>query len=107
MVLAISNDSKKRTPLYETHLKLGARMIDFAGWLMPVQYEGIIKEHENVRKNAGVFDISHMGEFLIEGEDVLNFLQYLMTNDLNLLKVGKDQYSVMCNEDGTVVDDVM
>lgn len=107
MVLAISNDSKKRTPLYETHLKLGARMIDFAGWLMPVQYEGIIKEHENVRKNAGVFDISHMGEFLIEGEDVLNFLQYLMTNDLNLLKVGKDQYSVMCNEDGTVVDDVI
>ncbi|TFG15090.1 MAG: glycine cleavage system aminomethyltransferase GcvT [Promethearchaeota archaeon] len=100
-------EPKKRTPLYETHLKLGARMIDFAGWLMPVQYEGIIKEHEIVRKDAGIFDISHMGEFLIEGEDVFEFLQYIMTNDLNLLNIGKGQYSVMCYENGTVVDDVI
>ncbi len=82
-------------------------MIDFAGWIMPVQYEGIIKEHEIVRKNAGVFDISHMGEVLLEGEDVLDFLQYLMTNDLNLLEVGKSQYSVICYENGTVVDDTI
>ena len=105
MDLAIKNNSKKQTPLYENHLKLGARIIDFAGWLMPVQYESIIKEHENVRNNAGVFDISHMGEFLIEGDDVVDFLQYIMTNDLNLLEIGKSQYSVMCYENGTVVDD--
>jgi len=82
-------------------------MIDFAGWMMPLQYESIVKEHETVRKNAGVFDISHMGEFLLEGGDVFDFLQYLMVNDLNLLEVGKSQYSVMCYENGTVVDDVI
>jgi aminomethyltransferase len=95
------------TPLYETHLKLGARMIDFAGWVMPVQYESIVKEHENVRTNAGLFDISHMGEFLLEGNEVIDFLQRIMTNDLNLLKPGKSQYSVMCSENGTVVDDAI
>ena len=105
MDLAIKNNSKKRTPLYENHLKLGARIIDFAGWLMPVQYESIIKEHENVRNNAGIFDISHMGELLLEGDDVFDFLQYIMTNDLNLLEIGKSQYSLMCYENGTVVDD--
>ena len=107
MDLAIKNNSNKRTPLYGIHFKLGARIIDFAGWLMPVQYESIITEHETVRKNAGVFDISHMGEFLLEGKDVINFLQYLMTNDLNLLEIGKSQYSVMCYENGTVVDDII
>ena len=105
MDLAINNNSKKRTPLYEVHLKLGARIIDFAGWMMPVQYESIIKEHETVRNNAGIFDISHMGEFLLEGKDVFDFLQFIMTNDLNLLEIGKSQYSVMCYENGTVVDD--
>ncbi len=107
MGLAIKNNSKKQTPLYETHLKLGAKMINFADWIMPVQYDSIIKEHELVRKSVGVFDISHMGEFLIEGEDVINFLQFIMTNDLSLLKAGKSQYSVMCYENGTVVDDTI
>ncbi len=97
----------KKTPLYETHVKLGARMVDFAGWLMPVQFESIIKEHEAVRSNAGVFDISHMGEFIIEGNDVIQFLQYMMINDLNLLEVSKGQYSCMCYENGTVVDDLV
>ena len=97
----------KKTPLYEMHLSLGARMVKFAGWQMPVQYESIIKEHEAVRSNAGVFDISHMGEFNLEGKDVIKFLQHIMINDLNLLKPSKGQYSCMCYENGTVVDDLV
>lgn len=97
----------KKTPLYEAHVNLGARMVNFAGWKMPVQYEGIIKEHEAVRSNAGVFDISHMGEFLLEGKDVIKFLQFIMINDLNLLEPNKGQYSCMCYENGTVVDDLV
>jgi len=96
-----------KTPLYETHVKLGARMVNFAGWLMPVQYESILKEHETVRTLAGVFDISHMGEFIFEGPDVIPFLQYLMVNDLKLLEKSKGQYSCMCYENGTVVDDLV
>ncbi|MHA2007034.1 MAG: glycine cleavage system aminomethyltransferase GcvT [Promethearchaeota archaeon] len=96
----------RRTPLYNIHLELGARMINFSGWLMPVQYESIIKEHEAVRSNAGIFDISHMGEFLLIGEDVIPFLQYVMVNDLKLLEPSKGQYSCMCYENGTVVDDL-
>ena len=95
----------KTTTLHETHISLGARMVDFAGYEMPVQYEGIIKEHEFVRNNAGIFDISHMGEVLIKGPDSIKFLQKLMTNDLNLLEPWKGQYSCMCYENGTTVDD--
>ncbi|NHJ21113.1 MAG: glycine cleavage system aminomethyltransferase GcvT [Candidatus Lokiarchaeota archaeon] len=97
----------KKTPLYDIHVKLGAKMVDFAGFSMPVQYESIIKEHEAVRTNAGVFDVSHMGEFLLEGKDVIDFLQYIMINDLNLLEPSKGQYSCMCYENGTVVDDLV
>jgi aminomethyltransferase len=87
-------------------VKLGARIVDFAGWQMPVLYESIIKEHGAVRSYAGVFDISHMGEFLVKGKDAIPFLQYIMINDLELLEVSKGQYSCMCYENGTVVDDV-
>jgi len=97
----------RKTPLYKTHLKRGARMVSFAGWLMPVQFESIIKEHETVRSNAGIFDISHMGEFLLEGKDIIEFLQYIMINDLNLLEPSKGQYSCMCYENGTVIDDLV
>ncbi len=97
----------KKTPFYNIHVNLGARMVDFAGFSMPVQYESIIKEHEAVRNKAGVFDISHMGEFLLEGKDVLSFLQYIMINDLKLLEPTKGQYSCMCYENGTVVDDLV
>jgi aminomethyltransferase len=100
------NNLNKKTPLYEVHQNLGARIVNFSGWLMPVQYESIIKEHEAVRSNAGVFDISHMGEFLLIGKDVIPFLQYIMVNDLNLLEESKGQYSCMCYENGTVVDDL-
>lgn len=95
----------KTTTLYNTHISLGARMVEFAGYEMPVQYEGIIKEHEFVRNHAGIFDISHMGEVLIKGPDSIRFLQKLMTNDLNLLEPWKGQYSCMCYENGTTVDD--
>lgn len=89
------------------HVKLGAKMVDFAGFSMPVQYNSIIKEHEEVRTKAGVFDVSHMGEFLLEGNDVIDFLQYVMINDLKLLEPSKGQYSCMCYENGTVVDDLV
>jgi aminomethyltransferase len=97
----------KKTPFYDIHVKLGARMVDFAGFSMPVQYESIIKEHEAVRSKAGIFDVSHMGEFLLEGSEVIDFLQYIMINDLNLLEPSKGQYSCMCYENGTVVDDLV
>jgi len=100
------NNLNKKTPLYEIHKSLGARIINFSGWLMPVQYESIIKEHEAVRSNAGIFDISHMGEFLLTGKDVIPYLQYIMINDLDLLELSKGQYSCMCYENGTVVDDL-
>lgn len=101
------NPKLKKTHLYDTHIGLGGRMVDFVGWLMPVQYESIVKEHETVRSSAGVFDISHMGEFLFEGLDVIPFLQLLMVNDLRLLENSKGQYSCMCYENGTVVDDLV
>ena len=82
-------------------------MVEFSGFLMPVQYESIIKEHNSVRNNAGVFDIAHMGEFLLEGKDVISFLQYIMINDLKLLEPSKGQYSIMCYENGTVIDDLV
>ncbi|NHJ23451.1 MAG: glycine cleavage system aminomethyltransferase GcvT [Candidatus Lokiarchaeota archaeon] len=97
----------KKTPFYEIHIKLGARMVEFSGFLMPVQYDSIIKEHNSVRNNAGIFDISHMGEFMLEGKDVIPFLQYIMINDLKLLEPSKGQYSIMCYENGTVVDDLV
>jgi aminomethyltransferase len=97
----------RKTSLYDTHVNLGARIVDFSGWLMPVQYESIIKEHEAVRSNAGIFDVSHMGEFLLKGNDVIPFLQYIMINDLRLLEISKGQYSCMCYENGTVVDDLV
>ena len=97
----------KKTPLYEEHVKLGARMVDFANFFMPVQYESIVKEHNAVRSKAGVFDISHMGEFILKGKNVIPFLQNIMINDLNLLEISKGQYSCMCYENGTVIDDLV
>lgn len=100
-------DKKKRTPLYEEHVKLGARIIDFAGWEMPVKYDSIIEEHKAVRNHVGIFDISHMGEYVLKGSDIIDLLQYLMVNDLKLLEPSKGQYSCMCYENGTVVDDMV
>lgn len=95
----------KRIPLHTTHVELGAKMIEFAGFMMPVQYSGVIQEHINVREKVGIFDISHMGEVLVEGPDAKNFLQNVYTNDLNLLYNGKSQYGCFCYENGTTIED--
>jgi aminomethyltransferase len=97
----------RRTPLYEAHLAAGARMVEFAGWDMPVQYKGVIEEHTAVRERAGVFDVSHMGELTVEGPQALDALQSLVTNDLSKVKDGQAQYSALCNERGGVIDDVI
>jgi len=97
--------SLKRTPLYETHLALGARMVEFGGWEMPVQYSGILDEHNTVRNVAGLFDIDHMGQIDVTGKDALAFLQHLLTADLSTMKLFDAKYAVMCYADGTCVDD--
>lgn len=98
-----------KTPLYETHVKYGGKMVPFAGYLLPVQYEGygVIKEHMAVRKDCGLFDVSHMGEILCEGEGALENLNYLLTNDFTNMRDGQARYSPMCNENGGVVDDLI
>lgn len=97
----------RKTALYEAHLQAQGKIIDFAGWALPVQYEGIIEEHEAVRTKAGMFDVSHMGEVEVRGKDALAFVQNLVTNDVSLLKVNQIQYAMMCYEDGGVVDDLL
>ncbi len=96
----------KRTPLYDTHVEAGAKLVDFAGWEMPVQYEGIKAEHAAVRESCGVFDVSHMGEIETEGPGAGELLQRLLTNDVSKLEVGAAQYSCLCREDGGVLDDL-
>jgi len=96
----------RRTPLYHEHVAAGARMVPFGGWEMPVQYTGIIEEHRTVRSAVGLFDVSHMGEFEVEGPGALAALQYLTTNDVASLQVGQIQYSVLCYDNGTIVDDL-
>ncbi|EKD28191.1 MAG: hypothetical protein ACD_79C00393G0004 [uncultured bacterium] len=96
-----------KTPLFDEHVKLNAKIIDFAGYEMPVYYDSIISEHEAVRKDCGVFDVSHMAEFCISGEDAFSFLQYIVTNDISKLTDGKILYSPICNEKGGIVDDVL
>lgn len=97
----------KRTPLCATHEALGARMVEFGGWLMPVQYTGIIEEHLAVRQNVGVFDISHMGEFWVSGADAESWLNTLLTNDVRKCESGRAQYTLLCNERGGVIDDLI
>jgi len=95
----------RHTSLYEKHVALGARMVPFAGWEMPVRYEGVIAEHNAVRRDAGIFDVSHMGEIETSGPAALELLQRLLSNDLAKVEVGGAQYSVLCREDGGVLDD--
>lgn len=97
-----------RTSLHEEHLALGARMVPFAGWEMPVQYSGIIDEHQAVRASAGVFDVGHMAEFRVFGFGAFDFLQGLLTNDLNrIAALGSAQYTLMCDESGGIIDDLI
>jgi aminomethyltransferase len=96
----------KRTVLHAEHLALGARMVEFGGWEMPVQYTGIIDEHRAVRERAGIFDVSHMGEFWVAGPDALAFLQHVTTADVAQLAVGQAGYGLLCRPDGGVIDDL-
>jgi aminomethyltransferase len=94
------------TPLYEEHVRLGARMVPFAGWEMPVQYTGVIEEHNAVRGRAGMFDVSHMGRFEVRGPDAGRFLRYVCTWDMTCLRPGEGHYAASCNERGGILDDV-
>jgi aminomethyltransferase len=96
-----------KTPFYEKHRSLNARMVDFHGWLMPLQYSGIISEHMSVRARAGLFDVSHMGRFKVEGPNSLELLQNLMTNDVSKLQENQALYSLMCYDSGGIVDDLI
>jgi len=97
----------KKTTLFDVHQKLGAKIVDFAGYQMPVQYSSIIAEHKAVRNSVGVFDVSHMGEIFIRGEKALDFVQHITVNDASKLTPGKVQYSAMCYPDGGIVDDLL
>jgi aminomethyltransferase len=97
----------KQTPFTEKHIGLGAKMAAFAGYNMPISYTGINEEHHTVRKNAGVFDVSHMGEFILKGPDALDLIQRITSNDASKLTAGKAQYSCLTNENGGIVDDLL
>src|SRR5262249_60143834 len=95
-----------KTPFFEQQVELGAKLVSFAGWEMPVSYEGIREEHTAVRTHAGMFDVSHMGEVEVEGPDALGFLQLVLSNDLARVEIGGAQYSCLCEESGGVLDDL-
>ena len=106
VVAASADTALKRTPLYDRHVAAGAKLVPFAGWEMPVQYTGVKAEHLATRATAGVFDVSHMGEIATSGPDAERFLQRLLCNDVTKLQIGGAQYSVLCREDGGVLDDL-
>ena len=97
----------KKTALTHVHEQLGAKMVDFANFLMPVQYDGINSEHEAVRNAVGVFDVSHMGEFICSGPHALDLIQRITTNDASKLRIGEAQYSCMTNREGGIIDDLI
>ncbi|HEX4638582.1 MAG TPA: hypothetical protein VH170_03765, partial [Chthoniobacterales bacterium] len=97
----------KKTPLYDEHVKLGAKMVPFAGWLMPVQYASIVEEHQAVRKNVGMFDISHMGQFIVEGGEARSWLNTMLTNNIDKLEVGQGQYTFLLNDKAGIIDDLI
>src|SRR5512146_2124700 len=97
----------KRTPLYDEHRALGARLVEFSGWEMPVQYSGILDEHRAVRERAGIFDVCHMGEFHVEGPGALDFLQSLVPNNVGRLENGQALYTQICNPQGGTIDDLL
>jgi aminomethyltransferase len=103
----MTDTALRHTPLYDKHVALGAKMVPFAGWEMPIQYAGIVAEHRAVRGGAGLFDLSHMGEFLFEGTGALSALDRLVSSDIAGLEVGHARYGLLTNEKGTIVDDVI
>src|SRR5437660_5084273 len=103
----MSQAAQKTTPLYEEHVRRGAKIISFGGWLMPVQYTSIVEEHHAVRNNVGIFDISHMGQLLVSGPAARGWLNTMLTNNINKLEVGQGQYTFFLNEDGGIIDDLI
>jgi aminomethyltransferase len=103
----VSNVAEKKTPLYDEHVRLGARMVPFGGWLMPVQYTGIVDEHQAVRKAVGMFDISHMGQFVVSGNGARDWLNIMLTNNVAKLVVTQGQYTFLLNDNGGVIDDLI
>ena len=99
--------AQKRTPLYDEHVRLGAKIVPFAGWLMPVQYTSIVEEHQAVRNSVGIFDISHMGQLIVEGSDARAWLNTMLTNNLDKLDIGTGQYTFLLNEGGGIIDDLI
>ena len=97
----------KSIALSDKHIELGAKMVPFAGYNMPLQYEGLIKEHQQVRESVGVFDVSHMGEFIVRGDGAFDLVQRVTSNDVSVLVDGKIQYSCLPNETGGIVDDLL
>jgi aminomethyltransferase len=103
----VTHDEYSKTPLYEEHVRLGARMVPFAGWLMPVQYTSIVEEHQAVRNNLGIFDISHMGQLIVDGLGAREWLNAMLTNNAGKLDVGTGQYTFLLNERGGIIDDLI
>src|SRR5438045_5869188 len=103
----MSEPAEKKTPLYLEHVRLGARMVPFGGWLMPVQYTSIVDEHQTVRNAVGMFDISHMGQFIVSGSNARDWLNTMLTNNVAKLDVGQGQYTFLLNDDGGVIDDLI
>ena len=96
----------KKTSLFEKHIELNAKMVDFGGFNMPIQYSGISDEHINVRNNVGIFDVSHMGEFFVSGKEALQFLNHICSNNIEKIEINKAQYNCFTNENGGIIDDL-
>src|SRR5438094_4038164 len=107
LVWRVTEITPKKTPLYDEHMRLGAKMVPFAGWLMPVQYTSIVEEHQAVRNNVGVFDISHMGQFIVDGPTARDWLNVMLTNNIDKLDVGMGQYTFLLNDRGGIIDDLI
>ena len=101
----VATGTLRRTPLYQEHIGLGARMVPFAGWEMPLQYSGIVEEHQAVRRRAGMFDVSHMGRFEVMGPQAPQMLRRLCTYNVGRLSPGQGHYTLLCNENGGILDD--
>jgi aminomethyltransferase len=104
---AVSEAAPKKTPLYDEHVRLGAKMVPFAGWLMPVQYTSIVEEHQAVRNNVGIFDISHMGQFVVDGAGAREWLNTMLTNNIDKLDIRMGQYTFLLNKRGGIIDDLI
>src|SRR5438067_10175134 len=107
LVWRVTEITPKKTPLYDEHMRLGAKMVPFAGWLMPVQYTRIVEKHQAVRNNVGVFDISHMGQFIVDSAGGRDWLNGMLTNNVEKLDVGMGQYTFLLNDRGGIIDDLI